>query len=99
MLRDALGYQTSVVGRAWTGKQDGELISASVANRVAGAGGSPASAPYHAEQVPTGVLPTAVVVDLEAVEIEEQDCWMRSGIAWRRAATQPMGEAWRDRRA
>jgi len=39
----------------------------------------------------------AVVVDLEAVEIEEQDRWPDSGIAWRRAATQPLGEAWRDR--
>ena len=35
-LRDALGYQTSAVGRAWTSKQDRELISAPLSNRVAG---------------------------------------------------------------
>ncbi len=72
MLRDALGYQTSVVGRAWTGKQDRELISASVSKTCRWAGGNPESAPHHAEQAPTGVLPMAIVVDLAAVEIEEQ---------------------------
>jgi len=52
MLRDALGYQTSVVGRAWTSKHDRELISASVSKSCRWAGGSPESGSYHAEHVP-----------------------------------------------
>lgn len=44
-LRDALGYQTSVGGRAWTSKQDRELISAPLSNRVAGSEAALSRAP------------------------------------------------------
>src|SRR5207253_5812209 len=54
-LRDALGYQTSAVGRAWTSKQDRELISAPLSNRVTG----PEAALSRAPTTPSRCLPAS----------------------------------------
>ena len=54
-LRDALGYQTSVSGHAWTSKQDRELISAPLSNRVAG----PEAALSRAPTTPGRCLPAS----------------------------------------
>ena len=52
-LRDAFGYQTSVGARAWTSKQDRELISAPLSNRVA----RPEAPLSRAPTTPTRCLP------------------------------------------